>query len=282
MGRVRCRLRDGIGLAVVSRIPVERYEAEENRALCWLLSQLLERPVAQAWNGAMLYDVRDTGRALEYGVRRSITNLDLTFHTDGPWLDVPPHFVGLYCVNPAQEGGVSRFVSFGTVHNEIRRRHPRLLPRLYRPFPWDRQAEHAPEDAKAGAQPVFQYDGRALVGRFNERLIETGAELAGAPLDAEGRDALEVMRERRGLARPLGGVHDRAGADPVPQQSRLRAQPDRLPRCPGTGAEAAHDPSLDARGGAPHLLSVIVRIGIALALILGGAGLWSVDALPAP
>jgi len=40
--------------------------------------------------------VRDTGRTLEYGVRRSVTNLDLTFHTDGPWLDVPPHFVGLY------------------------------------------------------------------------------------------------------------------------------------------------------------------------------------------
>lgn len=194
MGTVRTRLRDGIGLAVVSRLPVERYEAEEHRALCWLLTQLLERPVAQAWSGAMLYDVRDTGRTLEYGVRRSITNLDLTFHTDGPWLDVPPHLVGLYCVNPAQEGGVSRFVSFGTVHNELRRRHPRLLSRLYRPFPWDRQAEHAPGEPRAGAQPIFQYDGRALVGRFNERLIETGAELAGAPLGAEDRDALEAMR----------------------------------------------------------------------------------------
>jgi alpha-ketoglutarate-dependent taurine dioxygenase len=193
MRRVRAKL-EGIGLAVVSRIPVERYTAEENRALCWLVSQLLERPVAQAWNGAMLYDVRDTGRTLEYGVRRSITNLDLTFHTDGPWLDIPPHFVGLYCVNQAVEGGVSRFVSFSTVHNELRRRHPRALPRLYRPFPWDRQAEHAPGEGKAGAQPVFHYDGQALLGRFNERLIETGAELAGTPLDAEGRDALEAMR----------------------------------------------------------------------------------------
>jgi alpha-ketoglutarate-dependent taurine dioxygenase len=142
----------------------------------------------------MLYDVRDTGRTLEYGVRRSITNLDLTFHTDGPWLDIPPHFVGLYCVNQAVEGGVSRFVSFSTVHNELRRRHPRALPRLYRPFPWDRQAEHAPGEGKAGAQPVFHYDGQALLGRFNERLIETGAELAGTPLDAEGREALEAMR----------------------------------------------------------------------------------------
>jgi alpha-ketoglutarate-dependent taurine dioxygenase len=41
---------------------------------------------------------------------------------------------------------------------------------------------------------VFEYDGRALVGRLNERLIETGAELTGTPLDAEGRDAIEVMR----------------------------------------------------------------------------------------
>jgi alpha-ketoglutarate-dependent taurine dioxygenase len=142
----------------------------------------------------MLYDVRDTGKALEYGVRRSVTSLDLTFHTDGPWLDLPPHLVGLYCINPAQEGGVSRFVSLCTVHNELRRRHPDLLPRLYLPYPWDRQAEHAPGDSKTGAQPIFQYDGRSFVGRFNERLIEAGAELAGEPLDAQGKDALEAMR----------------------------------------------------------------------------------------
>ena len=194
MSAVRARVSGDIGLAVLSRLPVERYEPEENRAICWLLSQLLERPVAQAWKGAVLYDVKDTGKTLEYGVRRSVTNLDLTFHTDGPWLDLPPHLVGLYCINPAQEGGVSRFVSLCTVHNELRRRHRDLLPRLYRPFPWDRQAEHGPDDSKVGWQPIFEYGGRSLVGRFNERLIEAGAELAGAPLDAEGRDALEAMR----------------------------------------------------------------------------------------
>ena len=194
MDRVRAQLCSGIGLAVVDRVPVERYEPEENRVVCWLLTQLLQRPVAQAWSGAVLYDVRDTGKALEYGVRRSVTNLDLTFHTDGPWLDLPPHLVGLYCINPAQEGGVSRFVSLCTVHNELRRRHPDLLPRLYQPYPWDRQAEHAPDGPRTGSQPIFQSDGRAFVGRFNERLIETGADLAGTPLDPHARDALEAMR----------------------------------------------------------------------------------------
>jgi alpha-ketoglutarate-dependent taurine dioxygenase len=194
MARVRAQLCSGIGLAVVDRVPVERYEPDENRVVCWLLSQLLQRPVAQAWTGAVLYDVRDTGKTLEYGVRRSVTNLDLTFHTDGPWLDLPPHLVGLYCVNPAQEGGGSRFVSLCTVHNELRRRHPDLLPRLYQPYPWDRQAEHAPGAARTGSQPVFQADGRGLVGRFNERLIESGAELEGAPLDGQAREALDAMR----------------------------------------------------------------------------------------
>src|SRR5215471_17208272 len=167
MAAVGRELRDGIGLAVLDRVPVERYSEEENRALAWLLGSLLGRLVAQKWDGLMIYDVRDTGRALSYGVRRSVTNLDLVFHTDAAWLELPPELVGLYCINPAREGGVSRFVSLVSVHNEMARRHPTLLARLYRPLPWDRQAEHAPADAKVARRPVFQYDGRAFMACVN-------------------------------------------------------------------------------------------------------------------
>ena len=194
MDHVRERLRAGIGLAVLDRVPVERYTTEENGVLAWLLGSLLGRLVAQKWDGTMVYDVRDTGEPLGYGVRRSVTNLDLTFHTDAPWLDLPPELVGLYCINPAREGGVSRFASLCSVHNELRRRHRDLLPRLYRPFPWDRQAEHAPDDDKTARRPIFQYDGRSLMGCFNEKLVATGADLTGESLDREGREALEAMR----------------------------------------------------------------------------------------
>jgi hypothetical protein len=80
---------------------------------------------------------------------------------------------------------MSRFVSLLTVHNELRRRQPSLLPRLYRPFPWDRQAEHAPGDDQLCWQPVFQSDGGSIVGRLNEALILSVADLAGIPLDPE-------------------------------------------------------------------------------------------------
>jgi alpha-ketoglutarate-dependent taurine dioxygenase len=195
MARARAMLCTGIGLVVLDRVPVERYSPEENRALAWLLGSLLGRLVAQKWDGTMIYDVKDTGKTLEYGVRRSVTNLDLVFHTDAAWLDLPPELVGLYCINPAREGGVSRFVSLVSVHNEMARRHPALLARLYRPVPWDRQAEHAPGDVKVARRPVFSYEGRAFTACVNETLVETGAELAGEPLDAEAREALTAMRE---------------------------------------------------------------------------------------
>ena len=193
MDRVREKLQRGIGLAVLDRVPVERYSLDQNRALMWLLGSLLGRVVPTKWDGTMLYDVKDTGRALEYGVRVSLTNLDLRFHNDAAWTDFPPEQVGLYCINPAKEGGVSRFVSLGTVHNEMRRKHPDLLPRLYQPYPWDRQAEHGPDEPKVARRPIFQVEGDRWSAGYNERLIQNGAKLAGEPLDAEGADALAAM-----------------------------------------------------------------------------------------
>ena len=193
MAIVGGHLRDGIGLAVLDRIPVERFSVEENRALGWLLGSLLGRLVAQKWDGAMLYDVRDTGKALTYGVRRSVTNLDLQFHTDAPWLSAPPELVGLLCLHPALEGGVSRFVSLVTAHEELERRYPMLLKRLYEPLTWDRQAEHAPDDAKVARQPVFETVPGGLCGRYNHSLVENAEELEGRRLDQDGRDALEAM-----------------------------------------------------------------------------------------
>jgi alpha-ketoglutarate-dependent taurine dioxygenase len=193
MEAVARQLRDGIGLAVLDRVPVERFSAEENRALGWLLGSLLGRLVAQKWDGTMLYDVRDTGRALTYGVRRSVTNLDLQFHTDAAWLTEPPELVGLLCLHPALEGGVSRFVSLQSAHDELERREPELLRRLYAPFPWDRQAEHALDDSKVTHQPVFEPTAAGLRCRYNQSLIENGADLAGTTLDGAGREALTAM-----------------------------------------------------------------------------------------
>ena len=193
MAQVRTKLQTDTGLAVVDRFPVERYSLEENRAIGWLLAAMLGQVVAQKADGARLYDVRDTGQALGYGVRRSVTNLGQPFHTDGGWLWKAPAFVGLFCLESALEGGLSRFVSLVTAHNRLRQSRPDLLARLYRPFVWDRQGEHAPEAPRVSRQPVFEYDG-TLAARYYEDYIVNGYRLAGAELDAEGREALAALR----------------------------------------------------------------------------------------
>jgi alpha-ketoglutarate-dependent taurine dioxygenase len=195
MRDVQARLVRGIGMAIVDRVPVERYSIDESRAVAWLLASLLGRVVAQKQHGVFLYDVRDTGQSLEYGVRRSLTNLPQPFHTDGPWLTRTPAFVGLFCLQSARAGGLSRYTSLVTAHNELRTRHPELLPRLYQPFHWDRQAEHGPADPKFAIHPVFAFDGRMLTARYYEDYVVNGYTLAGEPLDQMGRDALAAMRE---------------------------------------------------------------------------------------
>jgi alpha-ketoglutarate-dependent taurine dioxygenase len=195
MRQVRARLVEGVGMAIVGRLPVERYTVDESRAVAWLLSSLLGRIVAQKQHGVFLYDVRDTGKPLEYGVRRSLTNLAQPFHTDGPWLARTPAFVGLFCLQSASDGGLSRYTSLLTAHNELRRRHPALLPRLYQPFHWDRQAEHDPGEPRFATHPAFAFDGHALSVRYYEDYVVNGYALAGERFDDIGRDALAAMRE---------------------------------------------------------------------------------------
>ena len=195
MASVRAKLETDTGLAVVDRFPVERYSQAENLAIGWLLAAMLGQVVAQKANGTRLYDVKDSGQALGYGVRRSVTNLGQPFHTDGGWLWKAPGFVGLFCLESAMEGGLSRFVSLVTAHHELRRRRPDLLARLYQPFHWDRQGEHAPDAPRVSRQPVFEFEGGTLASRYYEDYVRNGSKMAGEELDDEGTQALAALRE---------------------------------------------------------------------------------------
>ena len=152
----------GPGVAVVDRLGLDELDVVKARSIYWVLSQLIAGPVAQRWDGTMLYDVRDTGEPYSYGVRGSYTNVELLFHTDNAFAVAPPDYVALLCLRPAREGGVSRFCSIASVHNRMLERHPGALERLYRCVLWDRQAEHAPGAPRITRAPVFRYDDGAL------------------------------------------------------------------------------------------------------------------------
>jgi len=141
--------------------------------------------------------VHDTGRqALPgSGVRPDKTNIDLQFHNDNAYNFLMPQFVGLLCVRPAKEGGMSRVMSFATVHNALRERHREVLPRLYEPFWFDRQREFHPGEAETFSAPLFIRAGERLNARMSLHQIRGGYALKGGVLDNDTTAALEAIKD---------------------------------------------------------------------------------------
>ena len=193
MARARRVLEDGVGFVIIDRLPMEQYSVDEARAVYWLLAQLLSRPVAQSWDGKVIYDVRDFGKPPGNGVRPDVTNAEQNFHTDNSYNLCPPDHVALLCLRPAMEGGISSVVSFHAVYNEMLKRHPDLIARLFLPYLFDRQREHAPDEAKVLSHPLFQMEGERLVCRLSHRQVVNGYRLAEQELDAQGLEALETL-----------------------------------------------------------------------------------------
>jgi len=144
----RRELVDGRGFLVVRGLPVERWGDEDAALVYWALGLALGRPGAQNPEGDLLGHVRDTGEdAGDPFVRRYRTAGDIAYHCD--LADV----VGLLCLRAARAGGASRLVSSVTVFNELSRRRPDLVERLFEPMYLDRRNET--KDGGPGWVPVI-------------------------------------------------------------------------------------------------------------------------------
>jgi alpha-ketoglutarate-dependent taurine dioxygenase len=196
MAEVKRILKSGVRFAVLDHLPLDEIGDDQAAAIYWMLASLVSRPVAQKLDGTMIYNVWDTGKeALPgSGVRPDSTNIEIRFHIDNAYNTTPPEYVGLLCLRTAKSGGVSRVLSFHTVHNEMLARHRELLPRLYRPFWFDRQREFHPGEPDTFFAPVFE-DGAEVRTRISVHQINAGYALRGEPIDNEGRAALDAMLE---------------------------------------------------------------------------------------
>ncbi|MBC8238843.1 MAG: TauD/TfdA family dioxygenase [Alphaproteobacteria bacterium] len=193
MARVRQELDQGLGFAIIDRLPLEHLSEDGATALYWLLASMVSRPVAQSWDGKMVYEVRDTGKQPGNGVRPDITNAGQNLHTDNSYNLCPPDYVSLLCRQTAMRGGISQLVSFPAAHNRMRAECPELLARLYQDYTFDRQREHAPDDTKVVHHPLFALDGGRLVGRLSKRMVIQGYELEDQVMDATAAAALAAL-----------------------------------------------------------------------------------------
>ena len=183
----RRELTDGRGFLVVRGLPVERWSEEQASIAYWGLGLHLGRPGAQNPQDDLLGHVVDTGEdgANPY-VRRYRTAGDIAYHCD--LADV----VGLLCLRTAKTGGASRIVSSVAVYNELLRRRPDLVARLYEPFQLDRRDEHGGGPPCVPVIPCRHAGGRLRTFYHSDYFRSAVRHAAVAPFTADERTLLDL------------------------------------------------------------------------------------------
>ena len=196
MQQVADELRKGVGIALLSLPWTDSISDDQHKAIAATMFRCLGPIVDQKISGAPVYAVRDKGRPLGPGVRRSVTRDEQSFHTDGGWLVHAPELVALYCVRQSANGGENQIASLARAHNTLLREAPHLLEALYQPLPWDRQREHAPEERQYAMQSIFTMTAQdGFYGRYYEDYVLKGAKLADKPLSPLTLEALTALEQ---------------------------------------------------------------------------------------
>ncbi len=151
LARLKDQVIDGLGIGLLRGIPVHRYDIAESAAAYWGIGLRVGRPVSQNKNGHLLghvYDLTGSSRA-DPSSRAYNTSAYLNYHSDS--CDV----VGLLCLRPAKQGGLSSVASSVAIYNEMLRRRPDLVAELTKPWYRDRRNEIPPGKDPWFELPVF-------------------------------------------------------------------------------------------------------------------------------
>jgi hypothetical protein len=167
-------------------LPVDRWSADDTALIYWGIGLHLGRPGAQNAAGDLLGHVVDTGEdaALPF-VRRYRTAGDIAYHCDRA------DAVGLLCVETARRGGASRLVSSVTVYDELLRRRPDLIDRLYEPVALDRRDEGSTGPGWVPVTPCRHASGR-LRTFYHSDYFRSAARHSDAPVGDRERELFDV------------------------------------------------------------------------------------------
>jgi hypothetical protein len=189
--RIAAELEDGRGFVQIRGLDPARYDADDLAIIFWGVSAHLGTAISQNARGDLLGYVRDEGRDMSDGRTRLYqTSLRQRFHTD-----IGADVVGLCCVRPAREGGLSMVASSTAVYNALLERYPYLVGVLYDRFNLDWRGEQPPGERGWYSEPVYAWHEGRLSCRFSATLTESAQRVSGEPLTPVQREALQRVEE---------------------------------------------------------------------------------------
>ncbi|WP_213765556.1 TauD/TfdA family dioxygenase [Caballeronia sp. dw_19] len=169
------------GFKLLRGLPIERWSTDDINTIYLGLSLHLGETTSQNAKGSRLVSVADAGIAkTEINWRAYFGNSQLHFHSD--FTDV----VGLLCIRPSKEGGVSRIVSAMTIFNTLLEESPEYVDVFYNGFYFDRKGEEPPGVPAVSEAPIpmLSWFDERLSFRFCPAFAEAAARRRDVPLTA--------------------------------------------------------------------------------------------------
>jgi alpha-ketoglutarate-dependent taurine dioxygenase len=181
---VRC----GRGFVVLRGLPVDAFDVNQFAAAVWGLGTHFGEALSQNTNGDRVGHVVDA-TAEDATPRMYRSNLELRPHNDITAM------ISLACWHKSQTGGASVIVSAVTVHDELCRKHPDVLPLLYRGFHYHQVGEEAPGEPTVTRErvPVFAVRNGQLSSRYLRSNLVAGHRALEMPLTKEDIHALNTF-----------------------------------------------------------------------------------------
>ncbi|TNF86774.1 MAG: TauD/TfdA family dioxygenase [Gammaproteobacteria bacterium] len=178
------------GLLILSGFPVAEHGKNEMGMIHFGLGTHFGEAMSQSVMGDRLGHVVNVGgKDPKERAYRNSTELDM--HTDA--CDI----VAMMCLQKAQSGGYSGYVSAISIYNEILRRDRALMPLLMEGFHYHRFGEEAPGQSPVTEEkiPVFSFRDGYLSVNYLRSYIEMAAEEMQTALSARQLAALDLVDE---------------------------------------------------------------------------------------
>jgi hypothetical protein len=183
-------LKHGRGFLLIRGFPVERYSLDDIRKLYFGMSRYLGTPVSQNAYGELVESIQNEGLKVAPGEFRGSRGYrgtgKLLFHTDRS------DIIGLLCMQPAKEGGLSCLLSATTAYNEFLDNHPEYLETLYRGFITPNSDEDS--DGSKPRRPMFTLHEDVVSCRLSRNAVDRG-RAAGLPSTELEAGALAYLDE---------------------------------------------------------------------------------------
>lgn len=195
VGALRARLDDDPGFFVLRGLGLGDMSPERAKMAFWIVANYIGRVIRQNLSGARLDTVSDKAEGRWDPYRLVDTNDRFDTHTDNAFLEPrASDYLGLGCINQAQEGGESLLVSAYALHDALLAESPDWLSRLYAPFHHDLPAnQRQAGGAETSERPIFERRDGDLVMHYLRLYIDPGMERAGCPLKPEERAMLDFI-----------------------------------------------------------------------------------------